>query len=144
MTLLAVEQWEKAQELRKELKEEWSELWKTKLRDQVIAEKMSSKDYERLFVEKGEVIYATRRFKLLSFREILEKNLGSETADKVSPDPSVGGWRKFAREHIDSLPQKKRLRPTIEADLSQQQRKGGTGWLNKSRIWRKVKLEEQD
>lgn len=140
MTVLAVEQWVKAQELRKELKAEWSELWRTKLRDQVVAEKMSSKDYQRLFVDKGEVIYATRRFKPLSFREILEKHVGSETASRVSPDPSVGGWRRFAKEQIEREPRRERMRPKVKADLDQQQRKGGSGWLNQSRIWRKTKF----
>lgn len=140
MTVLAVEQWARAQELRKELKAEWNELWRTKLRDQVVAEKMSSKDYEMLFVDKGEVIYATRRFKPLSFREILEKHVGSETASRVSPDPSVGGWRRFAREQIEREPRRERMCPKVKADLDQQQRKGGSGWLNQSRIWRKTKF----
>ena len=132
-----LEDWEQARELRRELKAEWDELWKTRHDDKIRAEEVSSNEFERLFVDLGEVISATRDFKPLSFRDILEAQLGSDVAGRVEPDPAVGGWGKFVKNHLPKQKQVKRERPRIEADLSQQQRKGGRGWLNKARIRRK-------
>ena len=141
---LVLEGWERARELRLELKVEWTELWRTKYDDDVRAEDVSRREFMKLFVDRGEVIYATRDYKPLSLREILDQHLGSELAEKVSPDPSVGGWRKFVREHIPKKPAKKRERPKIKVDLTQHQRKGGKGWLNKARIWKKIRLNRYD
>ena len=133
------EGWDRARELRHELKAEWADLWRTKYDDEVRAEGVSSDEFERLFVDQGEVIVATRDFKPLSFREILEAYLGSAVADRVAPDPMVGGWRKFIKENIPKPKPAQRERPKVEVDLSQQQRKGGHGWLNKARVWRRIR-----
>ena len=135
----SVEGWEHVRELRRELKAEWDELWKTRHDDQIRAEGVSSNEFERLFVNHGEVILATRDFKPLSFRDILEAQLGSDVAGRVEPDPAVGGWGKFVKNHLPKQKQVNRERPKIEADLSQHQRKGGRGWLNKARTWRKTR-----
>ena len=135
-----LEGWEQVRELRQELKTEWGELWRTKYDDEVMAEGVSPKEYERLFVDLGEIVYATRDFKPLSFREILERHLGSDVAGKVYPDPSVGGWRKFVKEHLRRHKRvKKRERPKVKVDLDQHQRKSGCGWLNRARIWKKIR-----
>ena len=135
-----LEGWERARELRRELKAEWAELWRTKYDDEVRAEDVSPEEYERLFVDCGEIIHATRDYKPLSFREILNLHLGSDLAGRVDPDPSVGGWRKFVTEHFQKLKPAKREGPKIEVDLNQHQRKRGRGWLNKARIWKKINL----
>jgi len=137
-----LEGWERARELRRELKADWARLWMTKYDDDVRAEDVSSKEFDRLFVDRGEVIFATRDYKPLSFRDILDKHIGSDMAGKVSPDPAVGGWRKFVREHLQNTKQAKRERPRVKVDVSQHQRKGGHGWLNKARIWKKIRLKE--
>lgn len=137
--------WEQAHEMRLELKKDWAELWRSRYDDEVRAEGISSLDFELLFVDKGEVIYATKNFKPLSFREILEKHIGFEAADRIAPDHTVGGWGKFVKENI-AIPKtkstRKRERPKIKIDLDQQQRKGGAGWLNKVRIRRKIRQNE--
>jgi hypothetical protein len=138
-----LEGWERAREVRRELKTEWARLWQTKYDDQVRAEDVSQREFERLFVDKGEIIYATRDYKPLSFRDILERHIGSETADKVFPDAAVGGWRKFVKEHLQSpRPAGGRERPEVGVDLRQQQRKGGHGWLNRARTWKKIRKNE--
>ena len=82
----------------------------------------------------------SRDYKPLKFREILEKNLGSEATDRVDVDPKVGGWKRFAREELPRREIKTaRERPKIPFDLSQQQRKGGSGWRNQARIRKKLK-----
>jgi len=138
--------WEHARELRLELRAEWDELWKLKCNDKFRAEGISSLDSERLFVEKGEVIYATKDYKPLSFREILERHLDSDIVYKIDTNPQVGGWRKFIKENIKNRKQKPfartrvREHTKIKNDLSQVQRKRGAGWLNKARIGKKIKL----
>ena len=133
-----LEGWERAKELRQELKEEWSELWRTKYDDEVRGEDVSHRKFRKLFVDRGEIIHASRDFKPLSFREILEQHIGSDMAEKVSPDSSIGGWQKFIREHIPKR-RVRRARPKIKVDQSQHQRKRGHGWLNKARFQRKIK-----
>ena len=138
---MALEGWERARELRRELKEDWSKLWMEKYDDEVRAEDVSKNEFNELFVDKGEIIYATRDYKPLSFRDILDRHLGSEMAEKISPDPAVGGWQKFIRENLPKNKQKRRReQPPVKADVSQHQRKGGHGWLNKARIRRKIRL----
>ena len=70
--------------------------------------------------------------------------MGSEDASRVDLDPRVGGWRKFARENFPVKGEKKvkRERPGVRCDLDQQQRKGGAGWRNKSRILMKKRYNE--
>ena len=138
-----LEGWDEVRMLRQELKTEWAELWKTKYDDEVWAEGVSPQEYERLFVDLGEIIYATRNFKPLSFREILEKHLGSDVAAKAYPDSAVGGWRRFVKEHLRKhRPVKRWERPKVKVDLSQHQRKSGAGWLNRARILKKVRQTE--
>ena len=140
LTLLE-ETWRRAKEFRRWLKVEWADLWKNKRDDEVKAEGFSLKDYSLLYVDRGEIIHATRDYKPLSFREILEKHVGSEDASRIDIDPRVGGWRKFARQNFPVKGEKKveRRGPGIKSDLSQRQRKGGVGWRNKGRIWRKMR-----
>lgn len=129
-----------AREFKRWLKIEWADLWKSKFDDEIIAEGISLRDYSLLDVDKGEIIHASRDYKPLKFREILEKNLGGEAAERVDVDPQVGGWKRFARENLPKREKKTaRGAPKISFDLSQQQRKGGSGWLNQARIRKKVK-----
>ena len=142
--ILLEESWRRAKELRRWLKIEWADLWKYKRDDGVKAEGFSVKDYSLLYVDRGEIIHATRDYKPLSFREILEKHVGSEDASRVDLDPRVGGWRKFARQNFPAKREKKVRRegPGIKPDLSQHQRKGGLGWRNKSRMWKKKRFNK--
>ena len=125
-----------SERMRIDLKNEWESLWKNKYDDERIAEGISVEDYSELDVEQGQVIYATRNCKQLNFEDILEQKLGSNYIDKINPAPEVGGWKKFAR---NNLPKYKSRRENLEitADLTQQQRKHGKGWLNQIRINKK-------
>jgi hypothetical protein len=127
------------------LKADWANLWKTKHEDEIKAEGISVEDFEMLFVDRGEIIHATRDYKPLSFREILEKHVGSEDASRVDIDPNVGGWRKFAKQNFPARRrQSKRERPKVKVDLSQHQRKAGKGWLNKARIYKKMRRSREE
>jgi len=121
-------------ELVEELKNQWRSLWRERIDDKVRAEGIANTDYLKLFVEKGTVIFATRKFKMLNFREILEMH-GIINADRViPPNPSIGGWGKFIRTMIacQKFPKRvKRSQHFFEAEKQKQQlKKGGRGWLH--------------
>lgn len=122
------------EELSKELREQWKTLWRERIDDKVRAEGIANKDYSKLFVEKGTVIFATRDFKMLSFREILEQHKLVDIDRIIPPSPHVGGWRKFIRTVIASQNRDRRVRQTRQDLDSKKQRqhlkKGGRGWLH--------------
>ncbi len=117
-----------------QLKKEWKALWRERIDDKVRAEGIADKDYDMLFVERGTVIFATKKFKMLSFREILQLHGVVDVERVVGPHPSVGGWGKFIRTVITgqrSSGRKKRARRYFEGGRQKQQlKKGGRGWLH--------------
>jgi hypothetical protein len=120
-------------EMVEELKVQWKKLWQERLDDKVRAEGIAIADYLRLFVERGTIIHATRDFKALSFREILEKNQVVDVERFVPPSTLVGGWTKFIRTSITSQGRRKSTRASLyceEKKRKQQPKKGGRGWLH--------------
>jgi hypothetical protein len=116
------------------LKADWKRLWTERLDDKVRAEGIASSDFSGLFVERGTVIFATRNFRLLSFRDVLERH-GIIDADRhVSPDHLVGGWGKFIRSTIAgrTLPVRVKRAASYVAEKSEKQqlKKGGRGWVH--------------
>lgn len=124
-------------ELVEDLKVQWKCLWSERLDDHVRAEGIATQDYSKLFVEKGTIIHATRSFKALSFREILELNRIQNAERFIPPNPTVGGWAKFVKTHITSSSKHQNSKRVLyESDVKvksqgQQARKGGRGWLHK-------------
>ena len=117
-----------------EIKMQWRHLWQDRVDDKVRAEGIASGDYSKLFVEKGTIIHATRKFKALSFKEILEQNQVANSERFVPPSPHVGGWSKFIKTSIYvANPQRhKRALEHVEPERERQQpKKGGRGWLHK-------------
>ncbi|MEM2971641.1 MAG: hypothetical protein QW270_04380 [Candidatus Bathyarchaeia archaeon] len=123
-----------SKELVEELKKEWQSLWRERIDDRVRAEGIASADYSMLFVEKGTVIFATRKFRLLSFREILQLHKIIDVDRFIPPSSSVGGWGKFIRTMIvgqKSSGRVKRAQQFSEGEKKKQQlKKGGRGWLH--------------
>lgn len=116
------------------LKIQWKRLWQERVDDKLRAEGMATADYVELFVEKGTVIHATRKFKALSFREILEQHQITNAERYIPPSPYIGGWNKFIKTSItNQQPRRKRRADSyIEAKREKQQpKKGGRGWLHK-------------
>jgi hypothetical protein len=115
------------------LAKQWKKLWKDRVDDKFRAEGIANVDYSMLSVEKGTVIFASRNFKMLSFREILELH-GIVAADRfVPPNPQVGGWRKFIRTMIVNKKTSKRTGMAtliVDRKKRQQLKKGGRGWLH--------------
>ena len=121
-------------EIVEELKDQWKRLWWERIDDKVRAEGIANKDFSMLFIDKGTVIFATRDFKQLSFREILQLHKLVDLDRIVPPSPSVGGWGKFIRTMIASQNRPRRSR-RVQPDLGfkkkkQQLKKSGRGWLH--------------
>ena len=121
-------------EMVEEIKIQWKCLWQQRVDDKVRAEGIATNDYTKLFVEKGTIIHATRNFKALSFKEILEHNRVENPEKFIQPSPHVGGWSKFIKTSITgNKPQRhKRALLYVEPEkVKQQPKKGGRGWLHK-------------
>ena len=116
-----------------EFKSQWKSMWRDRLDDKVRAEGIADKDYSLLSVDRGTVIIATRKFKLLDFRELLQHCMLTGGGEIVPPDPSVGGWGKFMRTALvaQNLKRQRRQAPQKpDRDDNQQLKKGGRGWLH--------------
>ena len=121
-------------EMVEEIKTQWKKLWQERLDDKVRAEGVATNDYSKLFVDKGTIIHATRNFKPLSFKEILEQNQIQNTDRLIPPSPQIGGWTKFIKATItNQKPQhRRRALAYVEPKKEKQQpKKGGRGWLHK-------------
>jgi len=127
-------------QLVEDLNAQWKMLWRDRIDDKVRAEAISAKDYSQLFVERGTVILATRRFKPPDFYEILQQHLLSDPVNienvVVPPNPAVGGWGKFIRTALNKQHPKrpKRSGPIEPKKKTRQQlKKSGKGWLHYKR-----------
>jgi hypothetical protein len=109
-------------------------MWKERIDDKVRAEGIANEDYSMLFVEKGLVIFATKDFKALNFREILAYHKLADVDRIIPSSPDVGGWGKFIRTAIVGQKSSSRARETrvrLEEEKQRQQpKKGGRGWLH--------------
>jgi len=117
-----------------ELLAEWKSLWRERFDDKVRAEGIANRDYPGCFVDRGTVIFATRKFKLLNFRDVLELH-GVIDANRFVPvDPRVGGWGKFIRKSITPQKPNGRVRRASyffeETKRKQHLKKGGRGWIH--------------
>ena len=121
-------------EMIEELKTEWKKLWQERFDDRLRAEGIAVTDYSSLFVDRGTIIHATRDFKALNFKEILERHQVENAERFVQPNPQVGGWNKFIKTEITSQkPQRNKRAASYcpEKKEVQQSKKGGRGWLHR-------------
>ena len=95
-----MERREERKDLVENLREEWKNMWRSRFDDKVRAEGIADRTYDRLFVDRGTILFATRKYKPVEFREVLEKYMSTYDVDTVVPDPNRGGIGKFIREHI--------------------------------------------
>ena len=120
-------------ELVEKLKAEWKLLWSERFNDKERAEGISISDYAALYVERGTIIHATRDYKALNFKEILEQHITEDTDRFIPPNVNEGGWNKFVKTKITS-PKPQRNKRTLEYNPkkqeAQQPKKGGRGWLH--------------
>ncbi|MCW4019194.1 MAG: hypothetical protein NWF00_11050 [Candidatus Bathyarchaeota archaeon] len=125
---------ESPKETVEELKTAWKKLWKERFDDRERAEGIAVADYSSLFVDQGTIIHATRDFKALNFKEILERHQIDNAERFIQPDPHVGGWNKFIRKEITNQKPNRKKRAEAyrpEKKEPQQPKKGGRGWLHR-------------
>jgi len=121
-------------EMFEELRMKWKKLWQERLDDKLRAEGIATGDYCDLFVEKGTIIHATRDYKPLNFKEILEQHQVADAERLIPPDPQIGGWSKFIRVSITNQRLRKHRRVDLYLEENKQKqhpKKGGRGWLHK-------------
>jgi hypothetical protein len=120
-------------EMVEELKTIWKQLWQERVDDKFKAEGIAAADYSRLFVEKGTIIHATRDYKALNFKEILEQHQIANADRFISPNPHVGGWTKFIKTSITSQRERRNKRASlhcVDKKEKQQLKRDGRGWLH--------------
>jgi hypothetical protein len=129
---------EKWADFLRELKESWRTMWCERFDDSVAAEGVAVDDYSMLFLARGTIVVATRKFKAPDFLEILDRHrklMGIQRTDGYV-DPSVGGWGKFIRNNYKppKFGSGKAVKPTETCNERdrQQKKKGGRGWLHSS------------
>jgi hypothetical protein len=115
------------------LNAQWKLLWSERFNDKVRAEGVSVNNYESLHVERGTIIHATRDFKALNFKEILEEHMIENPDRFIQPNAEMGGWNKFVKTKIVNHEAKRNKRAMDYVPKKrevQQPKKGGRGWLH--------------
>ncbi|MEM3579413.1 MAG: hypothetical protein QXL54_04245 [Candidatus Bathyarchaeia archaeon] len=131
--MLTVKGREAREEFLHKLKEEWRLMWMERFDDKLRAEGVAVRDYPLLLMDRGFVIFASKDAKTPTFSEI--KEFWASHGLVYSPDPAVGGWRKFVKTFIASqqnLRRSKRGQQQYVEDKKEKQqlKKGGRGWLH--------------
>jgi hypothetical protein len=123
-----------SEEVVEEVKQQWKRLWRERIDDKMKAEGIANDDFSMLFIEKGTIIFATRNFKMVNLKEILELHKLTNADRIIQPNPQVGGWGKFIRTNIASQKPSNRVRQAQnyfdDKKERQQSKKGGRGWLH--------------
>ena len=119
----------------KDIKKEWKQLWLDCINDKVRAEGVANQTFPLCFVERGTVIAASKDFKPLCLKEILNKNRIKNVERILGPPPTMGGWHKFARTFLNKQTRNRRFilkekRRNRVASL--QHKKGGRGWIHRN------------
>jgi hypothetical protein len=112
------------------LKVEWTSLWCERFNDKVRAEGVSIADYQKLKVNRGTIIHATRKCKTLYFKEILKDNFVENPDRYIQPASFEGGWNKFIKTQITSANTRKRAASYVPIKPKGTPKKGGRGWLH--------------
>ena len=123
----------------KELKVQWKMMWHDRIDDKVRAEGIASQDYSLLFLKRGTIVIATRKYRPPDFVEILDHyRYVRNTEGRVDyVNPVVGGYTKFIRDFLKRQPRfgrgKFREPPRFESEKEpqQQRKKGGRGWVHR-------------
>lgn len=117
------------------LKSEWNLMWSERFDDKPKAEGVSMDNYTNLGVERGTIIHATRDFKALNFKDILEQHKVEQPDRFIQPNPSVGGWGKFIKKEITGSAHHSKY--TTDCNCAKKksdrpQNKKSSGWLHMS------------
>ncbi len=122
---------ESQKELVEKLKTEWKKLWQERVDDKVRAEGIAISDYSPLFVEQGTIIHATRDYKALNFKEILQKHEVENAERFIQPDPNVGGWNKFIKTKVtNKTPARNKRAEAYRSEKKETPQSKKRGWLH--------------
>ena len=120
-------------EMVEQLKVQWKLLWSERFNDKTRAEDVSLKNYASLHVEQGHVIHATRDYKALNFKEILDQNMIENSVKFIQPNSREGGWNKFVKTKIYPSSMKKdkfSMLNVTKKQAAQKSNKAKQGWLH--------------
>jgi hypothetical protein len=130
-----VSRWEK---LVKELKMQWRMMWRDRIDDKVRAEGIAREDYSLLFLKRGTIVIATRKYRPPDFVELLEhyRSLHNIEGKFDHVNPVVGGWTRFVKTVLKRQPRFTRRKMQAPPKFSQkksqlQKKKGGRGWVHR-------------
>jgi len=115
------------------VKEEWRLLWRGRIDDKVRAEGVADRSFSLLAVDRGTVIVATRDFKALNLKEILRSYNVQNVEQIAGPNPSEGGWAKFAKTVLNKQTRAQKFKAEALPERRRkniQLKKGGRGWLH--------------
>jgi hypothetical protein len=127
---------------RKDLKEfidslrcEWKTMWRNRIDDDLRAEGIAANNYERLFVDRGLILFATRNFKPPDFQEILKSHLSTYDVESMNPNNLRGGYRKFIQDNIIKKNSKSNRKEYVKKELEKMKehkhiKHRGKGWLH--------------
>jgi hypothetical protein len=105
-----------------ELKMEWKRLWQERVDDKVRAEGIAIHDYSMLYIDRGTIIHATRDYKALNFKDILQQHEIENAQRYIPPSQAVGGWNKFIKiEIINQKPHKKKRAQLYQKEKTEKQ-----------------------
>jgi len=119
-----------------ELKKQWNQMWRERVDDRFKGEGIAAKNYEKLFIERGLVVIATRDFKPLSFSDVVRKHVPQIDEQRlIQPNIHMGGWGKFARDFLPrhgsrTISRKRQTEREME-NKSVPPKKKGRGWLHR-------------
>jgi hypothetical protein len=123
-------EWKEKKEFVEELKRQWKLLWVERIDDKTKAEGIARRDFSLLFIERGTIITATRDYRPLDFTQILHEHRLMQVTSLSSPNPTVGGWGKFAREVLAKKSEKRQQLPLKRKCFNRPAKKSGRGWLH--------------
>ena len=124
-------EWKEKRIFVEELKRQWRLLWRERIEDRVRAEGIADRDFSLLSVERGTVIIATKDYKPLDFKQVLQQHKLVDAENVVFSNPEVGGWGKFAREALGKSGQVRRQQSFMKpAPARGPSKKCGKGWLH--------------
>ncbi len=115
-----------------DVRSEWCSMWKDRFDDKTRAESVAINKYPLIMVDHGQIVSATRDAKTPTYREIVDYWTAKGKA--YSPPPTLGGWRKFAREKLRKAREQEmtdRKNRKRAGGSQQPSKKGGRGWLHK-------------
>ena len=117
------------------VRDEWIDLWNSKIDDKQRAEAIARREYAVLLVKRGDVLSAPRGYRSPDLRDIMSVHEKAMGQSLMPLDPAEGGWAKFTRDKIIIPAAEKKRRAMKKPQRTKRtgqgpSKKGGRGWLH--------------